>query len=252
MPSISHFTAQGGRSYQEDRYTITEHADGTLLCVFDGHGGADCAGMLKAGFAKAFLKFYETEKKPKRAIRQAFAQLAKETRNQSTGSTASVVWIPTAADTATIAILGDSPVLAGNKRGYHVSPDHNARTNPKERARAENKGALYIGGYLCKGFGGHGLQMGRAFGDSSLASFLSRIPEVYEYPIHDFILVATDGAFDPGHTQVNNEAKKITELIRGGGDARAVVNRAVAVPTGDNVTAILWTREARLQITGGK
>jgi len=54
-----------------------------------------------------------------------------------------------------------------------------------------------------------------------------------------FVLLATDGAFDPSHYQFEESAKTVISMCEHGLDAQAVVNRAVNAQTGDNVTCIL-------------
>jgi serine/threonine protein phosphatase PrpC len=138
--------------------------------------------------------------------------------------------------------MGDSPILIKDKDGkINISPDHNIRTNDAERRAAEDRGGFCDGGYLFASFDGMGLQMARALGDSHLNKVLSRLPDVYAVEINEnsFVLVGTDGLFDPGHWNFKVEADAVVKLIDEGADAAALVTRAVNIPTGDNVTAIL-------------
>jgi serine/threonine protein phosphatase PrpC len=86
-----------------------------------------------------------------------------------------------------------------------------------------------------------GLQMGRALGDKELAKVLNRVPDVSMQVLgtDSYVLVATDGALDPGHKDQAKAAKKVLTIIQSSGNAQSIVNYAVAVPTGDNVTAML-------------
>jgi serine/threonine protein phosphatase PrpC len=251
------------RDYQEDRYftpdspSLIVHAAGDLFGVFDGHGGANCSTYLQEHFPGAFLKHYdetaedafedhvgEMEKKyyvniSKNAMRKAFRQMADETSQMRDGSTASVVWVIRGLNIAVCGVVGDSPIVIGTGvRSYHLGPDHNARSNPKERKAAEKRGAFYSGGYLCTSWKGGGLQMARAMGDSSLR-FLSHVPQVYQQRVHDFVLVGTDGIMDPGH-QSHDMLPDMVAAIREGATAEQIVKTAVAIPTGDNATALLW------------
>ena len=56
--------------------------------------------------------------------------------------------------------------------------------------------------------------------------------------------MATDGALDPGHKNLGDPIATLTGIIDGGGDAQAVVDYALGVPTHDNVTALLVRTEA--------
>jgi len=240
---ITTATAKGRRPYQEDTLINFDHPDGQLFGVFDGHGGEQCSDYLKEHFIGAFTTHYDGHKEPSRAMKQAFAQMQKETKMMEDGATGSVVWMPRAEGAkAVIAVIGDSPVVVGTEKDFHVSPDHNARSNKKEKEAAEKRGGCYSNGYMCVRFGGGGLQMTRAFGDRDMF-FLKRTPQVYTKAVKDFILVATDGAFDPGHEETHGEIKKVVDGIREGSTAQDVVDRALAVPTHDNVTAVLWRRD---------
>jgi serine/threonine protein phosphatase PrpC len=265
--SITHATAVGSRSYQEDRYFTAIHTDGMLFGMFDGHGGENCSTYLAEHFPKVFFNHLDNcslgldpVNRPlngaRLAFQRTFAAMAKGTNLMHDGSTASVAWIPRTEkdggrkwnkvpDTAVVAVLGDSPVVIGTPRGFHVSPDHNARSNEKECQAAVKRGARWDGNYLWNqewGMCAHGLQMARAFGDADLP-FLSRIPQIYTRPIYDFVLVGTDGLFDPGHKS-KTAIKDAVDVIRHNPawDAQRLVDAAVALPTGDNVTAILWRK----------
>lgn len=249
---ITKAMAQGARSYQEDRYIVYSCGAGDLIGVFDGHGSYGCSDYLYEHFIGAFTTDPDgtptelndlTSGSYASLMRRAFRQMAKETEDMRSGSTASVVWIPRNGEKAIFAVLGDSPIMTETKSGFHMSPEHNARTNEKERNAAIKRGARYsTNGYLMGGWGQDGLQMSRAFGDCNL-TFVSHTPQIYRRNVEDFILVATDGAFDPGHANLHEESLKIFKLIEEGADAKAIVDRALAVPTEDNVTAILWRRD---------
>ena len=55
--------------------------------------------------------------------------------------------------------------------------------------------------------------------------------------------MCTDGAVDPGHGDSAGPIAQIAKLIEDGADAQAIVDRALAARTGDNVTAVLWRAE---------
>jgi serine/threonine protein phosphatase PrpC len=241
-PVIQVANAIGMRPYQEDTYFVKELEVGTLLGVFDGHGGEACSYECAESFPTLFEKKIKKNQTPAQWLRAAFALMNRKTELLLDGSAASVVFIPKSKELAVIAILGDSPVIVGTSKGFHVSPEHNARTNPKERDAAIARGAIYFGGYLRDELSGQGLQMSRSFGDANLGSFLNRKPQIYQKPIHDFVLLATDGAFDPGHTNAAGVIQQVVDLIRNGATAQQLVNRAVNAPTGDNVTCILWRK----------
>ena len=84
--------------------------------------------------------------------------------------------------------------------------------------------------------------MSRAFGDCDLSRFLSREPEVYAVDLGEksFVIVATDGIFDPGHATTKHEVERLSEMVANGTNAEGLVQDAVKRQTRDNATAIVW------------
>ena len=116
------------------------------------------------------------------------------------------------------------------------------------------RGAVISGGYVYPrqadrgGYSWHiagpGLQMTRALGDAELDSVLDRTPDVYSVPLGDFVLVASDGLFDPAHAvSVNDTEMQLAMTVDVGGNATDIVG-SVRQPK-DNITAVLWTRRPR-------
>jgi serine/threonine protein phosphatase PrpC len=90
------------------------------------------------------------------------------------------------------------------------------------------------------GLSSAGLQTSRTFGDAEFTSILSRDPEIFEIELgsDSFVLVGSDGLFDPSHGS-DDAASSIVQLIERGSDAKVLVQYALGIPTQDNVTAIL-------------
>jgi serine/threonine protein phosphatase PrpC len=86
-----------------------------------------------------------------------------------------------------------------------------------------------------------GLQMARALGDSHLKGVLSTEPDINTVAMGKtgFVLVATDGLFDPTHHGFEKSKAAVLALIKDGADAQYLVDNAVLRDTNDNVTAIL-------------
>jgi serine/threonine protein phosphatase PrpC len=139
------------------------------------------------------------------------------------------------------AVLGDSPILIKTETLVWSGPDHNVRTNPAEREAAEARGGYCDGAYLFRNMHSQGLQMARALGDSHLRGVISTEPEINEVPIvgSGFILVATDGLFDPAHRKFEESKRQVLALIKDGADAQFLVGDAIRRQTHDNATAIL-------------
>jgi len=141
--------------------------------------------------------------------------------------------------------LGDSPVIIRTDKGeYWHAPEHNVRSNPAEVIRIKAMGGTVYGGYAYPprdgSFTAGGLQLSRTLGDSGHSAILSREPEIFEIPLGErsFVLVGTDGLFDPSHNS-SEPASSIVALINKGASADDLVKYAIGVPTHDNVTAIL-------------
>jgi serine/threonine protein phosphatase PrpC len=138
--------------------------------------------------------------------------------------------------------LGDSPVIIKNpEKVPWISPEHNVRTNAREREMAILRGGFFSGGYLYGKTRAMGLQLSRALGDAALDDVLDRRPEIFSRPIGtgSIVLVATDGVFDPRHQEETSQIGRLLEIIEHGGNANAIVEDAVLRKTGDNATAIV-------------
>ena len=243
LKPVSTASHKGTRSYQEDRLFTATYEQGTLLAVFDGHGGAEVSQFAFEEFPGIFAdEITEPKAKPRTALKKAVRRLAVEVEHWAPGSTMSLAFVPTKGRFVYCAILGDSPIIIKDSKGaINISPDHNVRTNMEEKRAAEARGGFVIRGYLYRSYDGPGLQMARALGDSYLRKVISYKPDIYSVRVNkdSFIVVATDGAFDPGHYNFEKEAEAVVKLVEEGAEAQTIVDRAVAVPTGDNVTAMV-------------
>lgn len=163
--------------------------------------------------------------------------LAASTSHMRCGSTLSLAFIHKNTRTANIAIIGDSPIIVHTKDGIDISPEHNVRTNLAERQAAISRGGYYQRGYICDRISHKGLQLSRALGDCLIRPAVSSEPEIYTREIQDWILLASDGLFDPKHTGpalCAENFKLFADL-----NAQQMVDTAVARHTGDNATAIM-------------
>lgn len=241
---ITHDTAKGSRSHQEDAYFVAQFIEGTLFGVMDGHGGGAVSALLVDLFPKLWSDVRRNEADPEKIFPEVFKRATELTNYYSEGSTASLAFIPTDESRAVIAVLGDSPVIVERLRGdIWIGPDHNARSNMEERASAILRGGIYDQGYLWHGLDGiNGLQLTRALGDVGMGDVLNRIPEVFTVRLGNFLLIGSDGLLDPGHMSKDGTAAVVAEL-RTEQTAKQMVQRAIDAPTNDNVTAVLWRRE---------
>lgn len=248
---ISSASAIGGRTAQEDRYLIHNTEDGTLLAVMDGHGGDTVAEICK-DYLPAFwdlsvlTKDYGVQRSYDKALAVLIWQLDSITKEYSCGSTISLAFVPkTTIPHIYLATLGDSPVVVRLPSGVcHVSESHNVRTNLDERRAAELRGGSYRQGYIWNGMGdfSEGLQMARALGDGTMGPVVSKDPDIEMCSLGDFVLLATDGAFDAGHENELQAIADVVALIDEGGEAQAIVDRTAHERNSDNVTAVLLKR----------
>lgn len=233
-------TRKGPRPYQEDRYyeAYIPDREWQLIAVMDGHGGDEVSSFCE----KNIHRMFSLEKRdPKGRLSQLVSNLNSATRRYESGSTFSAVII--SRNIATVAVLGDSPVIILDSKGeLYVSPEHNVRTNLKERQTAQKRGAYYDRGYVW--VGDSGLQMSRALGDSPLDSILCRKPEIYEIKNSVWILVASDGIFDPSHDHEETKMllKDIEKFAKKGADADAIMDWASERGLNDNATAVVWKK----------
>ncbi len=240
--NISKAQAQGSRYYQEDRMVTSTTPDGKLIAVMDGHGGCEVSQRIATVLPGLWKKHMGFPASIETAIQNVFRDINSATEHYGPGSTLSLVFISHTASKVYVAILGDSPVVIRDADGkINVSPQHNARSNPAELKAAQGRGAFFSGGYIFRSLSGSGIQMTRVMGDRELNTIVNREPEIYSVPVSDtsFVLVGTDGLFDPSNRETEAEVAKVVTLIEAGAGAQELVDRAIAVPTDDNVTAIL-------------
>lgn len=224
----------GLRPYQEDRLVVHHFNSGTLLVVLDGHNGSECAEICANELP---ILWKSSQKCDETFIRAAIANLDGQTKRFASGCTLSLAFIPKDTRTAHIAVIGDSPVIVHTKDGIDISPEHNVRTNLAERQAAISRGGFYQRGYICDRVSHKGLQLSRALGGCLIRPAVSSEPEIYTREIQDWILLASDGLFDPTH----NGSALCAENFKLFADlnAQQMVDTAIARNTGDNATAIM-------------
>ena len=243
---ISAKTRRGPRPYQEDRHVCLRidksNLKGWLLAVMDGHRGETvselCAEKIKDLFRIKDKSWGEE------SLRRLVADLNSQTESYQEGSTFSAVLLLDNIPKVSVAVLGDSPVVVLDKSGIvHVGPEHNVRSNFKERKAAEQRGGIYDDGKIWTDLSSlaKGLQMSRALGDSDLGRFLSREPEIYTIDNPQWVLVASDGVFDPQHQNTGQLIEKVKEYAIRNSNAEEIMEWAESHDLEDNATAIVWS-----------
>lgn len=242
--TVTTIEKKGPRPYQEDRHLRMALASdsrscGELLAVMDGHGGSSVAELCKQQIDSIFQ--FSGPDQSEESLRNLIAELASRTNYYEMGSTISMALITETPLMASVAILGDSPVVIYDKQGrLHISPEHNVRSNLEERKAAERRGGIYREGYICPRGGFSGLQMSRALGDSFLRGVLSREPDVYTIAEPVWVLVASDGLFDPGHSDTHRLLEEIKQYAKRNATAEELMRWAEKRGLQDNATALVW------------
>ena len=237
---ITSATDVGHRPYQEDQLVIQQDDAGLFVAVFDGH----CGHQVSVPAAACVYDLWnEITGHPEYRLLELFKQLTSKFQQSNSGSTASIAYIPRSQNNVYCAVLGDSPIVIYDKSiGWaNVSPAHNVTIHMSDRADLTEKGAFFNGPYYFSKGINKGLQLTRALGDVAFSGYIKTEPDIYTIPLANvsWILMASDGLFDPKHSPTNVYNNNIIKIINAGADASILVNYATQVPTYDNASAIL-------------
>ncbi len=245
-PAVTFATEQGPRDYQEDRFFYKkiekQNCHGSLLVVLDGHIGSTVVEICVNEIPRSF-KLMDADDS-EMALSRLVSSLVQSTSIYFTGSTLSAACISEEKNTVSVAILGDSPIIVlDSSRCLFISPEHNVRSNQKELEAAKSRGGIYEQGYIfAKGDFNRGLQMSRSLGDAYLGDIISREPEIYTISDPVWVLVASDGIFDPNHGNQIELIVEVSELARQNASAEDVMNWAKLRGLRDNATALVWRK----------
>src|SRR5580658_6782820 len=103
LQPVSSASAKGQRSYQEDRLFTLTGEQGTLLAVFDGHGGAQVSHLASEELPGIFADLITEPNakdsarlryKPREVLKKAIHKLNIMTQHFNPGSTISLAFIP--------------------------------------------------------------------------------------------------------------------------------------------------------------
>ncbi|MFC2149779.1 hypothetical protein ACFLQ8_03660, partial [Candidatus Auribacterota bacterium] len=257
---VSAVTARGARDIQEDVYVNTEidagtgaRENGRLMIVADGHNGSGAAEIVRKNAVKLFKKYLSAGRDEKNNVETALAMtvntLVELARDETSGTTLSIVYIPDDENRAYAAVLGDSPVIIRDEKGIiKESPTHNVRLNPEAVDEAEDKGAQFDGRYINlhdkkTGEKIGGIEMSRCLGNVELDPILGREPDIYSVPLgtDSVVVVGSDGLLCTDYPTTDDDIDKIVKLGGTGAGARAVVRDALLWDrSSDNTTAVVW------------
>jgi len=277
---VAYATNIGGRPYQEDRVvTLTGtvahgNLNYSILCVFDGHGGATTSEYLMQNLPNRCKVLLDAINVPitsamvQQIITGEFARIdaeaTPEMRQEYTGSTASMCIVFD--NYIFVANIADSPAIIFDRAGAikYKTNIHDCN-NPVEIARINadqtaplcvpnyfgtvrlNKGILPSGNY------DNGLDMTRAFGDNAYKPKANAVPEIYVWQrdAGDILCICSDSFLDTKIDRSDNKQNEqdIVNEVLPVLNASAfnlqpavdfIVNRrAINTPTADNTSMIL-------------
>lgn len=243
--NVTYSSRQGPHEEQEDYYFLSQIEEknlrGWLVAIMDGHDGKDAAEFC----AKKISRFFKLKQadQTEEALRVLIEKLHYGTTLFESGSTISVAVILESHKKISVAILGDSPVVVLDKNGeLHISPEHNIRSNPAEREAVEKRGGICKDGYVFADKDGDGIQLSRILGDAHLSRIVSREPDVYTISDPEWVLLASDGVFDPGHESGFGDLKEIKKLAFSRATAKDIMQWAESRELKDNATALVWNK----------
>jgi len=236
----------------EDVALSKQWEGGTLLGVFDGHGGKGVAEYASNRFSTLFA--YELNKHEGHVpstFRDLFAKIEEEVQDKEEftfqGSTAVLCFLDTKTNTVYTATLGDSAAYLYPKENNRVAPlSIWGRWNAEESKRIEKHGGELIssgrtsrdGQIVYRGYlRGAYIEPSRSFGDSSFGAMLSKEPFITATKISqgDTLILASDGILDLSERDILTafeETKKTGSLI-----SEELCKRAAKV-SADDLTVI--------------
>lgn len=210
---IDHFTAQGGRPTQEDRFFFHTFIgfDGTtwghFIAVLDGHGGASTVDAIISMLPRSMPALSHVLQKgtlgKSTVLTELCETLHQHTRQFVPGSTFTGALIDIRRKIMGVVHLGDSALMLvrDGKAAFATTP-HNVRTHIDDREIMVARGGVWDAkdGYVCNG--PHGIQCSRTLGDVLIPQII-RTPEVTTCEIKrgDCIMLATDGVVTTSHAE---------------------------------------------------
>jgi protein phosphatase 1L len=228
---------QRWRERMEDRALAEPLAAGTLLAVFDGHGGASVADHARAHARDAVEDGLAAGLRDAALWSAVFARL--DASLDRCGSTATLALVLDRR--LSVGWVGDSRALLVRTEGHDaVTADHRLE-RADERRRVRRAGADFDGPYVVDPRSGQGLMMTRSLGDRGLRHVgIVAEPECRTRPLAAgdvAVVLGTDGLWD-----VLDEAE-VAAVARAVPEPGAVAGRLVTLVAErggrDNVTVVV-------------
>jgi serine/threonine protein phosphatase PrpC len=221
---------QGPRSAMEDRHVLSVSGQNAWGAVFDGHRGADVANYAAAALPGMF------------GLSAADALRGLEAGSLRLPGGACAVVLRFDGDELQVANLGDAELAVVEGGTAEIVTDLHRVTNPRERQRVLEAGAVIDGPYVVDLSTGNGLMPTRTLGDVEFRP-IGISGEVAEWRgrLQDgWIVAACDGLWDVMGPQ---ELPPFLEGSTPEAAARRLVHEALEVRSShDNVTVLVLRR----------
>lgn len=225
------FALKGKREYQEDSGLVLEFGDLLVFAIADGFNKPGERGsVVSQRVIASMLERIATDParmrvEPERFLADAFAAIDAVTRHHIAGSTLSLVIIDRVARIATLAYVGDSPIVL-------TDHDDTLHIHPYGQMRARDRG------------------LQTAFGDVQNAHHRANVPSIVRHTLstESVIIVSSDGLYplDPENDmmQLSHLARHYISMIRDGASPRDLAAYASeSEHSADNITVAVYQAE---------
>jgi serine/threonine protein phosphatase PrpC len=244
MASSSVGTFARARKGEDHSSILHAEVDGevlVMLCVADGHGGAEAALHCKSCALTYIKEEAATGGEGLRAAcARVFGRLHDEVvaRCGTAGTTLTVVIINETRKEVTCANVGDSSAMLVTADGHEfISTDHRLEACPEERKRVLAQGATIAQAISSSGGPGGpirawpgGLAVARTIGDADCSQIVSAEPALRTVSVSSsgVVIICSDGCWDAlPPEKVASLGMRVTDRVTTAQVAERIVSRAV-------------------------
>ncbi|KAK7082449.1 Protein phosphatase 1K, mitochondrial [Halocaridina rubra] len=241
---------QGKRTYQEDRYVVT-NLSGSILCaaVFDGHGGSECSEFCQQNLESILKEHLAYHKDLEAVLHHSFLKLhsryaqwtEENRRGLKAGTTATICLLRNGVELA-VGHVGDSrAILYRSGVPRELAHDH-CPSLKSEKARILECGGRVNVDNIGRHMVNESLSMSRSIGDLHLKDYgVIALPDTRTIRIKHgkdaFLLLITDGV---NFVLRNEEACNIVNQAEDPYTAaQHLTEQALSMASEDNMTALI-------------
>ena len=255
--SVGVATHMGRRSYQEDRFTVSEpHPNHLLLAVWDGDGGREAAEFCAGQVEGHVMKYLETAKSSDtvdleavlrfviRDLQTSFEKHWKskpENPERSPGTTATVALLREGYELV-VAQVGDSRAILNRDGDVRSLTKDHCPSLPGERERIEAAGGRVFQDTIGRFMVNKRLAMSRSIGDLDLKPFgVTAEPDITRISLKHgkdrYLVLTTDGV----NFVMSDE--EVLECLNGAETAQSaaekLIDQALLFASEDNITVMV-------------